>query len=42
VEEPPLVKGQALAGGFGGAKRQKHGEEEEKKTTGDGQFHMIQ
>jgi hypothetical protein len=39
VEEPPLVKGQALAGGFGGAKRQKQGEEEEKKTTGDGLFH---
>ena len=43
VEEPPLVKGQALAGGFGGAKRQKRGEEEEeKKTIGHGQFHIIQ
>jgi hypothetical protein len=40
VEEPPLVKGQALAGGFGGAKRQKHGEEE-KKTTGHGLFHGL-
>jgi hypothetical protein len=42
VEEPPFVKGQALAGGFGGAKRQKRGEEEEKKTIGHGQFHIIQ
>ena len=39
VEEPALVKGQALAGRLGGAKRQKRGEEEEKKTTGDGLFH---
>ena len=41
VEEPALVKGQTLAGGFGGAKRQKRGEEEEKKTTGHGLFHGL-
>ena len=41
VEEPPLVKGQALAGRLGGAKRQKRGEEEEKKTVGHGHFHGL-
>ena len=39
VEEPALVKGQALAGGFGGAKRHKHGKEE--KTTGRGHFYGL-
>jgi hypothetical protein len=39
VEEPALVKGQALAGRLGGAKRQKQGEEE--KTTGRGLFHGL-
>ena len=41
VEEPALVKGQALAGGLDRAKRHKHGEEEEKKTTGHGLFHGL-
>jgi hypothetical protein len=41
VEEPALVKGQTLAGGFGRSKRQKHGEEEEKKTIGHGLFHGL-
>jgi hypothetical protein len=35
-----LVKGQTLAGGFRGAKRQKRGEEE-KKTTGRGLLHGL-
>ena len=40
VEEPALVKGQTLAGGFGRSKRQKHGEEE-KKTIGRGHFYGL-
>ena len=41
VEEPALVKGQALAGGFGAAKRQKHGEKKKKATTGHWHFHGL-
>ena len=41
VEEPALVKGQALPGGLGRSKRQKHGEDEEKKTTGRRHFHGL-
>jgi hypothetical protein len=36
-----LVKGQTLAGGFRGAKRQKRGEEEKKKTTDRGLLHGL-
>ena len=39
VEEPALVKGQALPGGLGRSKRHKHGKEE--KTTGRRHFHGL-